>query len=135
MQIDRSLNACILQPGQPLWLEHRGSQFSRSLSAKLLPLCKRLGLVYLKEQIYLGGGMSVTAQMFLDLKDGKTRKQFAQHWLKSDKALNQIIRAAEVNKCDRVLEIGPGTGILTRRLLPSPSLLLLSKLIEICASC
>ena len=48
----------------------------------------------------------------------KTRKQFAQHWLKSDKALNQIIQAAEVNKCDRVLEIGPGTGILTRRLLP-----------------
>ena len=30
------------------------------------------------------------------------RKQFAQHWLKSDK----------------ILEIGPGTGILTRRLLP-----------------
>ncbi len=48
----------------------------------------------------------------------RPRKQFAQHWLKSDKALNQIIRAAEVQKCDRVLEIGPGTGVLTRRLLP-----------------
>lgn len=48
----------------------------------------------------------------------RPRKQFAQHWLKSDKALNQIIKAAEVTKCDRVLEIGPGTGILTRRLLP-----------------
>ncbi len=48
----------------------------------------------------------------------RPRKQFAQHWLKSDKALNQIVKAAELTKCDRVLEIGPGTGILTRRLLP-----------------
>ena len=48
----------------------------------------------------------------------RPRKQFAQHWLKSDKVLNQIIRAAQVTECDRVLEIGPGTGALTRRLLP-----------------
>lgn len=48
----------------------------------------------------------------------RPRKQFAQHWLKSDKALNQIIQAAEIQKCDRILEIGPGTGTLTRRLLP-----------------
>jgi len=48
----------------------------------------------------------------------RPRKQFAQHWLKNDKALDQIIRAAEITKSDRVLEIGPGTGILTRRLLP-----------------
>jgi 16S rRNA (adenine1518-N6/adenine1519-N6)-dimethyltransferase len=48
----------------------------------------------------------------------RPRKQFAQHWLKSDKALNQIIQAAEITKNDQVLEIGPGTGILTRRLLP-----------------
>ena len=48
----------------------------------------------------------------------RPRKQFAQHWLRSDKTLNQIIEAAEVTKSDRILEIGPGTGILTRRLLP-----------------
>lgn len=48
----------------------------------------------------------------------RPRKQFAQHWLKSDKALNQIIRAAEITKSDSILEIGPGTGILTNRLLP-----------------
>lgn len=46
------------------------------------------------------------------------RKRFAQHWLQSQKVLNQIIRAAELTESDRVLEIGPGTGILTRRLLP-----------------
>jgi 16S rRNA (adenine1518-N6/adenine1519-N6)-dimethyltransferase len=48
----------------------------------------------------------------------RPRKVFAQHWLKSEKALNAIIQAAECTKTDRVLEIGPGTGILTRRLLP-----------------
>jgi 16S rRNA (adenine1518-N6/adenine1519-N6)-dimethyltransferase len=48
----------------------------------------------------------------------RPRKTFAQHWLKSEKALNEIIRAAELQQGDRVLEIGPGTGILTRQLLP-----------------
>jgi 16S rRNA (adenine1518-N6/adenine1519-N6)-dimethyltransferase len=45
------------------------------------------------------------------------RKKFAQHWLRSEKALNSIVNAAELLKSDRVLEIGPGTGILTRQLL------------------
>lgn len=44
-------------------------------------------------------------------------KRFGQHWLKSEKALNKIVAAAELQKSDRVLEIGPGTGILTSRLL------------------
>lgn len=48
----------------------------------------------------------------------RPRKQFAQHWLRSDIVLEQIITAAELNQSDRVIEIGPGTGNLTRRLLP-----------------
>ncbi|BAY30265.1 dimethyladenosine transferase [Nostoc carneum NIES-2107] len=48
----------------------------------------------------------------------RPRKVFAQHWLKSEKALDAIVQAAECKEGDRVLEIGPGTGILTRRLLP-----------------
>lgn len=48
----------------------------------------------------------------------RPRKQFAQHWLRSDVALNKIIAAAELSKSDRILEIGPGTGILTKLLLP-----------------
>lgn len=48
----------------------------------------------------------------------KARKQFAQHWLRSEKALNKIVAAANLQESDRLLEIGPGTGILTRRLLP-----------------
>ncbi|MDJ0730487.1 MAG: 16S rRNA (adenine(1518)-N(6)/adenine(1519)-N(6))-dimethyltransferase RsmA [Crocosphaera sp.] len=46
------------------------------------------------------------------------RKRFAQHWLRSETALKQIIQAAQLKNSDRLLEIGPGTGILTRRLLP-----------------
>jgi 16S rRNA (adenine1518-N6/adenine1519-N6)-dimethyltransferase len=48
----------------------------------------------------------------------RPRRVFAQHWLKSDKALDAIVKAAECSTNDRILEIGPGTGILTRRLLP-----------------
>ncbi|MFW6295827.1 MAG: 16S rRNA (adenine(1518)-N(6)/adenine(1519)-N(6))-dimethyltransferase RsmA [Halothece sp.] len=45
------------------------------------------------------------------------RKRFAQHWLRSEKALNEIVEAAQLKETDSVLEIGPGTGILTHRLL------------------
>lgn len=48
----------------------------------------------------------------------RPRKQFAQHWLQSEAALKQIVEAAELSSSDRLLEIGPGTGILTTRLLP-----------------
>lgn len=47
----------------------------------------------------------------------QARKQFGQHWLKSEKALSRIVAAADLKNSDRVLEIGPGTGILTRQLL------------------
>jgi 16S rRNA (adenine1518-N6/adenine1519-N6)-dimethyltransferase len=53
-----------------------------------------------------------------EFQQPKPRKSFAQHWLKSDKALNEIVQASQIQPTDRVLEIGPGTGILTRRLLP-----------------
>ncbi|MFH7242286.1 MAG: 16S rRNA (adenine(1518)-N(6)/adenine(1519)-N(6))-dimethyltransferase RsmA [Spirulina sp.] len=47
-----------------------------------------------------------------------TRKRFGQHWLRSDKVLRNIVVAAAVTPQDCVLEIGPGTGILTQSLLP-----------------
>lgn len=61
----------------------------------------------------------------------RPRKQFGQHWLRSEKILHQIVAAAELKSDnqlqgnptaakspDRILEIGPGTGLLTRQLLP-----------------
>jgi 16S rRNA (adenine1518-N6/adenine1519-N6)-dimethyltransferase len=47
----------------------------------------------------------------------RPRRVHAQHWLKSEQALGSILEAANCQRNDRVLEIGPGTGILTRRLL------------------
>lgn len=48
----------------------------------------------------------------------RPRKQFGQHWLKSDNALKEIIIASQLQKSDRVLEIGPGLGALTERIFP-----------------
>ncbi len=47
----------------------------------------------------------------------KPRKQFGQHWLRDENVLDRIVAAAELTDGDRVLEIGPGTGNLTTRLL------------------
>jgi 16S rRNA (adenine1518-N6/adenine1519-N6)-dimethyltransferase len=46
------------------------------------------------------------------------RKQFGQHWLRSEAALRKIVESAALTPQDRVLEIGPGMGALTRCLLP-----------------
>jgi 16S rRNA (adenine1518-N6/adenine1519-N6)-dimethyltransferase len=48
----------------------------------------------------------------------KTKRQFGQHWLKSEAVLNEIALAAELMSSDRILEIGPGMGVLTHRLIP-----------------
>jgi 16S rRNA (adenine1518-N6/adenine1519-N6)-dimethyltransferase len=48
----------------------------------------------------------------------RPRKQFGQHWLRSESVLNQIVSAGQLQPRDRILEIGPGTGNLTRLLLP-----------------
>ena len=45
------------------------------------------------------------------------KKSLGQHFLNSPTALKQIISAAEIRNDETVLEIGPGTGILTAELL------------------
>ena len=50
-----------------------------------------------------------------------TRKRFGQHWLKDTSVLERITAAAELAAEDRVLEVGPGRGALTERLLASPA--------------
>jgi 16S rRNA (adenine1518-N6/adenine1519-N6)-dimethyltransferase len=47
----------------------------------------------------------------------KAKKSLGQNFLKSIPALNKIIEAGEVSKEDIVLEIGPGKGALTEKLL------------------
>ncbi len=51
-------------------------------------------------------------------REVRPRKKFAQHWLQDDRVLGKIVSAAQLQSEDRILEIGPGTGILTKRLLP-----------------
>jgi 16S rRNA (adenine1518-N6/adenine1519-N6)-dimethyltransferase len=45
------------------------------------------------------------------------KKSLGQNFLKSEKALNQMVTAGEVGTGDVVLEIGPGRGALTKKLL------------------
>ena len=45
------------------------------------------------------------------------RKRFGQHWLKDQGVLDQIVKAAELNPEDCVLEVGPGKGALTEKLI------------------
>ncbi len=47
----------------------------------------------------------------------KAKKSLGQNFLKSGKALGDIVRAGEVSADDVVLEIGPGKGALTEKLL------------------
>lgn len=52
----------------------------------------------------------------------QARKRFGQHWLVDERVLNRIVSAAELSPQDRVLEVGPGRGALTERLISSPAL-------------
>ena len=47
------------------------------------------------------------------------RKRFGQHWLRDERVLDRILDASELGSEDRVLEVGPGRGALTERLLAS----------------
>lgn len=49
----------------------------------------------------------------------KAKKSLGQNFLKSIPALNKIISAGELSSGDTVLEIGPGKGVLTEKLLAS----------------
>ena len=47
----------------------------------------------------------------------RPRKSLGQHFLIDSRVINRIVAAAEPSDADVILEIGPGTGLLTRRLL------------------
>lgn len=48
----------------------------------------------------------------------KTKKRFGQHFLHDQSVIDKIIAAAELAVDQDVVEIGPGLGVLTDRLLP-----------------
>ena len=55
----------------------------------------------------------------MNLKKHKQKKRFGQHWLVNKKILEKIKEVADLNENDFILEIGPGRGALTSKLLDS----------------
>ena len=55
----------------------------------------------------------------MNFKNHYQKKRFGQHWLVNKKILEKIKEVAELNENDYVLEIGPGRGALTSKLLDS----------------
>jgi len=54
---------------------------------------------------------------FMTFSGHRARHRFGQHWLIDAAVLDQIVAAADLQPHDRVLEVGPGRGALTERLL------------------
>lgn len=54
----------------------------------------------------------------------KSKKSLGQNFLKSKLALTKLIQAGEVEKKDIILEIGPGKGVLTQKLLSEAGLVI-----------
>ncbi|MFN5855948.1 MAG: 16S rRNA (adenine(1518)-N(6)/adenine(1519)-N(6))-dimethyltransferase RsmA [Pseudanabaenaceae cyanobacterium] len=54
----------------------------------------------------------------LDAFAARPRKNFGQHWLRSESVFQAIIKGSQLQPTDQILEIGPGTGNLTQRMLP-----------------
>ena len=55
----------------------------------------------------------------MNLKSSIPKKRFGQHWLINDEILEKIKKNANLNDKDFILEIGPGKGVLTSKLLDS----------------
>ena len=63
--------------------------------------------------------MSIKQDVLADLRAAglSPNHRFGQNFMVDESALSGIIDAAEIKPDDRVLEIGPGTGLLTERIL------------------
>ncbi|MEB3199010.1 MAG: 16S rRNA (adenine(1518)-N(6)/adenine(1519)-N(6))-dimethyltransferase RsmA [Synechococcaceae cyanobacterium] len=55
----------------------------------------------------------------MDFARHRTRKRFGQHWLVDEAVLERIVAAAQIQPGEWLLEVGPGRGALTERLLAS----------------
>lgn len=51
----------------------------------------------------------------------KAKKSLGQHFLKNENVVKQIVAAGQIKKDDNILEIGPGFGFLTEKIVQSPA--------------
>ena len=63
--------------------------------------------------------MTIWEECDLNFKRHTPKKRFGQHWLIDEGVLNQITMAANLKVDDCVLEVGPGRGALTAKLIGS----------------
>lgn len=54
----------------------------------------------------------------------KPKKQLGQNFLINDEIVDQIVAAGEITSDDTIIEVGPGTGILTEKLLKTGAAIL-----------
>jgi len=50
-------------------------------------------------------------------ESGRTKKSLGQHFLTNNHIIDEIVSAADINDTDTIIEIGPGCGVLTEKLL------------------
>ncbi|MCD6434617.1 MAG: ribosomal RNA small subunit methyltransferase A [Candidatus Diapherotrites archaeon] len=62
----------------------------------------------------------------------KPRKKFAQHFIIDEQLIERIVKKASLSKRDIVLEIGAGTGFLTRALLAEAKVIAVEKDRKLC---
>lgn len=67
--------------------------------------------------IFMGHGARVLIDRLRMRKDNV--KALGQHFLNNEEILDETMRLAEISPDDHVIEIGPGPGVLTERLLES----------------
>lgn len=60
------------------------------------------------------------------------KKTLGQHFLRSDKAIREIVEAGKVISTDTILEIGPGEGVLTEALLQTGATVIVVEMDERC---
>ena len=60
--------------------------------------------------------------MTSNVRHSRPRKSLGQHFLSDSRIVNRIVEAADLSSDDTVIEIGPGRGVLTRRLVQQAGL-------------
>ncbi|MGV8074290.1 MAG: 16S rRNA (adenine(1518)-N(6)/adenine(1519)-N(6))-dimethyltransferase RsmA [Syntrophobacteraceae bacterium] len=64
-------------------------------------------------------GGFITPRHYFNFHGTRPRKRFGQHFLSQPNTAERIVRSAELEPSDVVVEVGPGLGALTQFILPS----------------